>query len=78
MANRTVRWARLKQARLDKGMSLRQVQAATYALGCKVDASNLSKAEDGIPGKIGPEKLPALLKVLELDIRELVPDEDAA
>jgi transcriptional regulator with XRE-family HTH domain len=76
MANRSVRWVELKRARLAKGMSLRQVQEATGALGCKVDASNLAKAEDGVPGKIGPEKVPVLLKVLGLSIEELIPDED--
>jgi transcriptional regulator with XRE-family HTH domain len=68
----------LMRARLAKGMTLRDVEAATERRGCKVDASNLHRAEQGMAGMIGPRKIPALLAVLDLDIRELVPDEDAA
>jgi transcriptional regulator with XRE-family HTH domain len=73
-----VRGIELRRARIDKGLSLRDVEAATTELGCKVDASNLAKAEAGMRGKIGPHKIPVLLKVLGLTIEDLIPDEDAA
>ena len=68
----------IRRARLSKGMTLRDVSAECDRRGCKIDASNLSRAEQGLPGGIGARKVPVLAAVLGLTMDDLIPDEDAA
>lgn len=66
----------LKRARLRQGLSVRQVAEKCREYdGCKVDPSNLHRAEEGKRGQIGASKIPTLLAVLGLSIEELIPDE---
>lgn len=68
----------IRRARLGKGMTLRDVEAECDRLGCKIDASNLARAERGKPGGIGARKVPVLAAVLGLTMDELIPDVDEA
>ena len=62
-----------------KGMTLRDVAAACWdEHNCKIDPSNLSRAEKGATNQLSPSKVPALLKVLGLTIEELIPGEGKA
>lgn len=55
-----IRWARIRL-----GLTLRDVEVATAKAGCKVDSSNLSRAENGKPG-LGLNKIPVLAEILSL------------
>lgn len=66
----------IRRARLSKGMTLRDVSAECDRRGCKIDASNLSRAEQGLPGGIGARKVPVLAAVLGLTMDELIPGGD--
>jgi len=68
----------MRRARLGKGMTLRDVAAECARRDCPVDASNLARAERGLPGGVGPRKIPVLAEVLGLTMDDLVPDEDEA
>ncbi len=66
----------LYRARLGKGMTLRDVSAECERRGMKIDPSNLSRAEKGLPGGIGARRVPVLAEVLGLTLHDLIPDEE--
>lgn len=68
----------IRRARIGKGMTLRDVAAECDRRGCKIDASNLARAEQGKPGGIGARKVPVLAEVLGLTMDDLIPDVEAA
>lgn len=63
----------LKRARLARGMKLRDVSAECERRGSPISHSWLSLVERG-KGEIEAGKIPVLLEVLDLDIKELIPD----
>jgi transcriptional regulator with XRE-family HTH domain len=61
----------LRQARLRSGMTLRDLSQRCDSLGCKVDASNIHKAELRDEG-IGVRKLPTLARALGVEVDKLL------
>jgi len=68
--------AALRRARLRSGMTQRELARRCLELGCKVDNSNINKAERSSEG-IGVRKLPTLAKALDTTVDELLAKEAA-
>jgi hypothetical protein len=57
----------LRQARIDAGLSQRELIEECAALGTAIDCGNLQRAERGLPRAMGFRKLPAIATVCGIE-----------